>query len=357
MSTLLNTDANLTYVDLLQLGNSGGGITGSLQTVEDGSGSNTALQVSTIAVNVVGTFTVNNNPIITSAYTISFGGNFTTASTFSTTGTFSSGGNFSTSSTVSVTGAVSITGAFTTAGAFTTVGANSITFTTTGSTSITLPTSGTLTTTSNNLSVFASTTSLQLKGVISDETGSGALVFATSPTLVTPLLGTPTSGVLTNCTGTASGLTSGHVTTNANLTGDVTSVGNATTITTIASVGASKSDQVTGTSTTKAVVPNVQQNHSSAVKFWVSFAGSNGAIGASYGVTSVSRSSTGVYVITPSTVFTSANWVPVGITSNSGSNCYVSSIGTSSVTITTANTSTGSVMDCTTVYVCGMGIQ
>lgn len=33
----------------------------------------------------------------------------------------------------------------------------------------------------------------------------------TSPTLVTPALGTPASGVLTNCTGTASGLTSGNV--------------------------------------------------------------------------------------------------------------------------------------------------
>ena len=81
--------------------------------------------------------------------------------------------------------------------------------------------------TTNPLSQFAATTSAQLAGVISDETGSGALVFATSPTLVTPLLGTPTSGILTNCTGTASGLTAGNVTTNANLTGHVTSVGNA----------------------------------------------------------------------------------------------------------------------------------
>lgn len=145
---------------------------------------------------------------------------------------------------------------------------------------------------SDNLSIFAATTSLQLLGVISDETGTGALVFATSPTLVTPLLGTPTSGTLTNCTGlpvssgisglgagvatflvtpssanmiaamtdetgsgslvfatsptlvtpalgtpasgvltncsgTAASLTAGNVTTNANLTGHVTSVGNA----------------------------------------------------------------------------------------------------------------------------------
>ena len=41
----------------------------------------------------------------------------------------------------------------------------------------------------NPLSQFAATTSLQLKNTISDETGSGALVFGTSPTLVTPILG------------------------------------------------------------------------------------------------------------------------------------------------------------------------
>ena len=82
-----------------------------------------------------------------------------------------------------------------------TSGANSLTLTTTAASNVTFPTAGTLTTTGNNLSVFAATTSLQLAGVISDETGSGALVFATSPTLVTPALGTPSSGTLTSCTG------------------------------------------------------------------------------------------------------------------------------------------------------------
>lgn len=60
---------------------------------------------------------------------------------------------------------------------------------------------GTVALTANNLGAFASTTSAQLAGIISDKTGSGSLVFGTSPTLVTPVLGTPTSGVLTNCTG------------------------------------------------------------------------------------------------------------------------------------------------------------
>ncbi len=57
----------------------------------------------------------------------------------------------------------------------------------------------------------------------------------TSLTMVTPVLGTPISGVLTNCTGTAASLTAGNVTTNANMTGDVTSSGsNATTVGAIA---------------------------------------------------------------------------------------------------------------------------
>lgn len=44
-------------------------------------------------------------------------------------------------------------------------------------------------------------TSANLAGAVTDETGSGAAVFATSPTLVTPALGTPSSGTLTNATG------------------------------------------------------------------------------------------------------------------------------------------------------------
>ena len=91
-------------------------------------------------------------------------------------------------------------------------------------------------TVSNKLSAFAATTSSELAGVISNETGSGALVFATSPTLVTPALGTPASGVATNLTGTAASLTAGNVTTNANLTGGVTSVGNAATVVTNANL-------------------------------------------------------------------------------------------------------------------------
>jgi len=52
-----------------------------------------------------------------------------------------------------------------------------------------------------NIATFLATpSSANLAAALTDETGSGANVFANTPTLVTPLLGTPTSGNLTNCT-------------------------------------------------------------------------------------------------------------------------------------------------------------
>jgi len=82
-------------------------------------------------------------------------------------------------------------------GAFTSLSSSS----TTTLNGTTVPASKTLVVTTDKLSALAATTSAELAGVISNETGSGALVFATSPTLVTPILGTPQSGTLTSCTG------------------------------------------------------------------------------------------------------------------------------------------------------------
>jgi hypothetical protein len=74
--------------------------------------------------------------------------------------------------------------------------ANETTLTVTNPTAdqtITLPdATGTVALTNNKLSAFAATTSAELAGVISDETGTGALVFANTPTLVTPNIGAAT---------------------------------------------------------------------------------------------------------------------------------------------------------------------
>ena len=57
------------------------------------------------------------------------------------------------------------------------------------------------TTTGTGVLTFLGTpSSANLASAVTDETGSGALVFATSPTLVTPVLGTPSSGTLSSCT-------------------------------------------------------------------------------------------------------------------------------------------------------------
>lgn len=76
------------------------------------------------------------------------------------------------------------------------------------------PTSGTLTSCTGlpvttgisglgtNVAAFLATpSSANLAAALTDETGTGANVFANTPTLVTPILGTPTSGTLTSCTG------------------------------------------------------------------------------------------------------------------------------------------------------------
>lgn len=75
------------------------------------------------------------------------------------------------------------------------------------------PSSGTLTNCTNlpvstgisglgaNVAAFLATpSSANLAAALTDETGTGASVFANTPTLVSPVLGTPTSGNLSNCT-------------------------------------------------------------------------------------------------------------------------------------------------------------
>lgn len=52
----------------------------------------------------------------------------------------------------------------------------------------TIPTSKTLVVTTDTIASLASTTSLQLSGVLSDESGSGAALFGTSPTITTPTI-------------------------------------------------------------------------------------------------------------------------------------------------------------------------
>ena len=83
---------------------------------------------------------------------------------------------------------------------------NTLTFTGTDTSSVAFGAGGTVAYVADKLSAFAATSSAELAGVISDETGSGALVFASSPTLVTPTLG---AALATSVTATSGNMTVG----------------------------------------------------------------------------------------------------------------------------------------------------
>lgn len=83
--------------------------------------------------------------------------------------------------------------------------------------------------TTNTLAQFAATTSAQLAGVISDETGSGVLVFGTSPAITTSLTTGSSSFDLINTTATTINFGGAATTLNiGNASGTVTIAGNLT---------------------------------------------------------------------------------------------------------------------------------
>lgn len=115
--------------------------------------------------------------------------------------------------------------------------------------------------TANPLSQFTSTTSAQLLGIISDETGSGALVFADSPALT----GAPTAPTAPNGTNTTQLATTAFVLANG-AGGAVSSISNSdgsltispTTGAVVASnTLASGSDYLAGTNTVKSIAPSI----------------------------------------------------------------------------------------------------
>jgi hypothetical protein len=85
--------------------------------------------------------------------------------------------------------------------------------------------------------------SANLAAAVTDETGTGALVFANSPTLVTPALGTPASGVVTNLTGTAS------ININGTVGATTASTGAFTTLSASGAITPSQTAGIVGTTT------------------------------------------------------------------------------------------------------------
>jgi hypothetical protein len=197
---MLPSAVNDTMRDMMaQIRDVGDGIRGGTYTmtapvITGGSITGVALSGNTLTNPVITGGSINNTPIGASTANT---GNFTTlgASSTATLNTLVSSG-------ATITGG-SISGV--------SLSATSPNFTTPV---LGTPTSGTLTNCTglpvatgvsglgSNVATFLATpSSANLASAVSDETGTGALVFANSPALTTPNLGTPSAATLTNATG------------------------------------------------------------------------------------------------------------------------------------------------------------
>lgn len=117
----------------------------------------------------------------------------------------------------------SSTGTLTIANGKTATVSNTLTFTGTDSSSVAFGAGGTVAYTANKLDAFAATSSAELAGVISDETGTGSLVFGTSPTFTTGIDGGATFGAFASSTALTVGYTGGSSSTLNVATGGVDS--------------------------------------------------------------------------------------------------------------------------------------
>lgn len=99
--------------------------------------------------------------------------------------------------------------------------------------------------TSDTLATFASTTSTQMRGLITDTTGTDKLVFQTSPTILTSIITTSPSFALLNSGATTINAFGGTTTLNIGAAGGTTTFDQSVVINEDLTVGASISDTIT----------------------------------------------------------------------------------------------------------------
>jgi hypothetical protein len=162
------------------------------------SGVATAGTYRSVTVDTYGRVTAGTTPTTFTGYGISDSADNLRSAITSTTGTgdlvFATSPTFTTP-TIGVATATSVnkvaittpatSATLTIADGKTLTASNTLTFTGTDSSSVAFGGGGTVVYTANKLSVHAATTSSELAGVISDETGTGSLVFGTAPAFTT----------------------------------------------------------------------------------------------------------------------------------------------------------------------------
>jgi hypothetical protein len=182
----------------------------------------------------------------------------------------------------------------------------------------------------SNVATFLGTpSSANLRSALTDETGSGAAVFATSPTLITPALGTPSAGVLTNCTGLPeAGLAVSNSPTNGYmLTAQSGDDGGMTWA--AAGSGPSQATQAALEAETNEdtyAAPDMLRYSPGVSKCWIHHDGNiSTAIRDSYNVASIAHDSTGVFAITIADDLSSVYYAAVATVSEGTSSAFFGS--------------------------------
>jgi len=214
--------------------------------------------------------------------------------------------------------------------------------------------------TNQPLSQFAATTSAQLAGVISDETGSGALVFGTSPTLSSPTI---SGGAISGGTGSFTTLAASSTVSGAGITalfnntalaGTPTAVtqgagSNSTALATTAFVQTSYAAPPALGSTTPAAVSSTSLLHSQQERD-TSYTVSVPTTGQTVTVTSGTETA----IITPAGALAALTITLPGCTSGYDGS-IARFVSTQNVTTLTLNASSGTVIDPATTLTIGAG--
>lgn len=210
MSSIYNTDPNISYADLLKVSTvDGTGVTASVKTITDAKGISSALGISTSQVNCAN-ITFNGHSInTTDSGTILVPANITFSGTVTGAGSVPAlthnyvfvGNSSNAATAVALSGDATIadTGALTLATANASPGSTTISNITTNAKGLVTANTSASTTGSGNVVLSSGPTlSAPILGTVAS--GNISACTSTSMVMVTPILGTPTSGVLSNCT-------------------------------------------------------------------------------------------------------------------------------------------------------------
>jgi len=173
--------------------------------------------------------------------------------------------------------------------------------------------------TSAGIAAFNSITGYSAAGATG--TTSTNLVFSTSPTFITPALGTPSAGVLTSCTGLPeAGLAVSNAPTNGYmLTAQSGDAGGMTWAAAASGLSAaSDAEMVAGSSNTVAATPGRTHFHPGVAKAWANINAAGDALSQEYGCASVSKIGTGHFRTVIDVAMAASNTM-MGSTNSSGS--------------------------------------